>query len=104
MCFFILYKFVQKYFPFEDQLSTVMNVHRSGRMIITLEFSRWIFETSSTRVNENQSSGKRDVPCRGRDTKTDRRKNGQTDRHYEVNISFFFANASINNSGTVERG
>jgi len=57
----------------------VMNVQRSGRMLITLEFSGWIFETSNTKVHEKPSSGNRVVPCRQRDIQTDGQTDGRTD-------------------------
>ena len=41
--FYSLHVF-QKHFPLEDQLNTVMNVHRYGRTLITSEISRWIFK------------------------------------------------------------
>ena len=57
----------------------VMNVQRSGRKLITLEFSRWIFEKSNRKVHENLSSGNRVVPCRRRDIQKDGQTDGQTD-------------------------
>jgi len=56
----------------------------SGRMLIRLEYSRRIFETSSNmKVHENPSVGNRVVTCRRTDRKTDRRVNGRTGREME---------------------
>ena len=57
----------------------IMNVQRSGQMIITLEFSGWIFGKSNSKVYENPSNGNRVVPCRRRDIQTDGQTDGQTD-------------------------
>ena len=67
-------------FPIQRRIEhCVINVLRSVRMLIAPEFSRWIFETSNTKVHENPSSGNPVVPCRRRDIQTDGQTDGQID-------------------------
>ena len=64
--------------PIEDY---AINVHRSGRMLITTEFSGWIFENSNAKIHEKPSSGNRGVPRKRRDIQI----YGQTDGLTDVN-------------------
>jgi len=54
-----------------------MTVHRSGRMLITPEFSRWIFEKANTKVHGNPSGGNRVVLWRRTNRQTGKRTDGQ---------------------------
>jgi len=63
------------------------SAHYSRQILMKLEFSPQIFEKlSNTKFHENPSSGSRGVPYGRTGGQTDRRINGQTDRHDEDNL------------------
>jgi len=87
-----LYNIFPNYFIngtiFEKKNLTEHNsAHYSRQILMKLEFSPQIFEKlSNTKFHENPSSGSRGVPYGRTGGQTDRRINGQTDRHDEDNL------------------